>query len=394
MAGVRIYCRGKIAAQTSVFNRGAGFTGEHNIRSYLVGEIFADWLDEGEDLIQTDRKDIIWSDELGECFEIWGQNVVLALGKRARNPLKKRAWEQFLEVTQIKDKIEQAFTGPKLKSVRDKTLRLAKAIGESYRPEQLEDSDQVDSMVNLVMMFGPHVELDEALLEAGKEEDSPLSVVVGILERAKVAELSSFGLIAEKRVRVIQRLEALKDDPNTIEQGLQELIEEAPWLINPQWSPIIENQSLSTLKSEFEKYYEKQTGSKISLQPFRDSKKRPDFVMSGFDGLVQIIEIKQPGHRLGKDEWLRIRTYIENITSFLNDPANAEFKRHFTGYKITLVCDELGLTGDAQDAYRLYEQAGSITLIGWKTFLLRARQMHEEFLEKYRQLKEIVGRDE
>jgi len=64
MAGVRIYCRGKIAAQTSVFNRKAGFWGEHSVRSYLVGELHADWLDEEEDLIQTDRRDILWSTNL------------------------------------------------------------------------------------------------------------------------------------------------------------------------------------------------------------------------------------------------------------------------------------------------------------------------------------------
>ena len=34
MAGVRIYCRGKIAAQTHIFNLKAGFTGEYDIRSY------------------------------------------------------------------------------------------------------------------------------------------------------------------------------------------------------------------------------------------------------------------------------------------------------------------------------------------------------------------------
>lgn len=32
MAGVRIYCRGKIAAQTAIFGRRAGFTGEYNVR--------------------------------------------------------------------------------------------------------------------------------------------------------------------------------------------------------------------------------------------------------------------------------------------------------------------------------------------------------------------------
>ena len=42
MAGIRIYCRGKIAAQTAVFNRKSGFTGEHSVRTYLVGELHAD----------------------------------------------------------------------------------------------------------------------------------------------------------------------------------------------------------------------------------------------------------------------------------------------------------------------------------------------------------------
>src|SRR5436189_238138 len=76
MAGVRIYCRGKIAAQTHIFNMKAGFTGEYDIRSYLIGTLNADWLDEGEDLIRTDRQDILWSHELGQHFEAWGQSVV------------------------------------------------------------------------------------------------------------------------------------------------------------------------------------------------------------------------------------------------------------------------------------------------------------------------------
>lgn len=95
MAGVRIYCRGKIATQTNVFNRKSGFTGEYQVRTYLVGELNADWLDEDEDLIQTDRRDILWSDDLGEAFEKWGQDIVQLLGTLSREPLKKAIWTNF-----------------------------------------------------------------------------------------------------------------------------------------------------------------------------------------------------------------------------------------------------------------------------------------------------------
>ena len=84
-----IYCRSKIAAQTTVFNRGAGFHREHTVRSYLVGELSANWLDENEDLIQTDRRDILWSDELGAAFQEWGQEVVSTIGRLSRNPLRR-----------------------------------------------------------------------------------------------------------------------------------------------------------------------------------------------------------------------------------------------------------------------------------------------------------------
>ncbi len=105
MAGVRIYCRGKIAAQTPLFNLRSGFTGEYQVRSYFVGELEADWLDEGEDLIQTDRRDILWSDDLGQKLEEWGQGVVKLLGTLSREPLKKQATVDFLKAGNVVERI-------------------------------------------------------------------------------------------------------------------------------------------------------------------------------------------------------------------------------------------------------------------------------------------------
>ena len=64
-SGIRIYCRKKFAAQTQGFDIAAGFTGELNVRSYLIGELHCDWLDEEEDLIHTDRQNILWSADVG-----------------------------------------------------------------------------------------------------------------------------------------------------------------------------------------------------------------------------------------------------------------------------------------------------------------------------------------
>lgn len=380
MAGIRIYCRGKIAAQTNVFNRKSGFTGEYNVRTYLVGELHADWLDEGEDLIQTDRRDILWSDALGEAFERWGQRVVQLLGTLSREPLKKHIWEQFLETGDVVNRIEAAYPGERWKPIRDTSLRIAKLMGERLRPGEVQDQEHVDSLVQLSLMLSPHVLLDDTLRDAANEETAPLAVVIAILRTARVAELSSYGMIAEKRVRVIEKILELKDDPDNLESALQSSIEEAPWLINPQWSPITANQSLTNLKREFGKFYEKETGKKLSLADFETGSRRPDFVLSSQDFGLQIIEIKRPQHRLDNTDWDRIQAYIDTMNKFLDYPGHEEFKAIFKRFTVTVVCDHLGLTGAPDRAFKSYQGDHTLEHITWTGFLRRTEHMHREFL--------------
>jgi len=328
MAGIRIYCRGKIAAQTSIFNRGASFQGEYSIRSYLVGELHADWLDDqDEDLIQTDRRDILWSHELGQAFEEWGLGLLRKIGNMSRNPIKKKSWELFKDTSKIEDRINQAFPAPTQKEIREESLEFAKLIGQSMRQEEAKDPDRSEQIVQLSLLFGPHISLDHKLREAAESKDSPLEVINEILKSARIAELSSFGKIADERVKIIETVESLKDNKATVENAFQDLIEQAPWLINPQWSPITANQQLSTLKTEFQKYYKCKTGEDIQLVNFSDPTKRPDFVMSSQDGIIQIIEIKKPHHTFTNEEMVRLQRYATQISNFLQEDTHQEFKK-------------------------------------------------------------------
>ncbi len=109
MAGVRIYCRGNIGTQTSVLGRRAGFVGEHYVRSHLMGELFADSIDEEDDLIQTDRRDILWSDELCRLFREWEQRVVVLVGELSNDPMRKSTMDSFLQGGRVLEVVRQAF---------------------------------------------------------------------------------------------------------------------------------------------------------------------------------------------------------------------------------------------------------------------------------------------
>lgn len=382
MAGIRIYCRGKIAAQTNLFNRKAGFTGEYTVRSYLVGRLDADWLDDEEDLIQTDRRDILWSDELCQAFQKWGQQLVECVGTLSREPLKKKIWDRFEEASKIHDRIAKAFPGADQEPIRGRAKELAKFLGKSLREDELDDKENVSSIVRLTLDLAPHLTLNDEMRKAAADGGSPLQVLTGILRVARIAELSAFGSIAQERVKVIKKVEMLKDDPATLEEALQDLLANAPWLINPQWAPVVANQSFGTLRDEFEKVYKERTGNDLSLSPFPVSNKRPDFVMAPFAGKLEIVEIKKPAHKLTNDEVDRISNYVELMVAFLEDPKHTSFAKAFPDFHVTLVCDGLSVKGSQKHALQGFISTGRLEHLDWKTFLLRTRQMHEQFLQE------------
>lgn len=392
MAGIRIYCRGKIAAQTPVFNRKAGFTGEHSVRSYLVGELHADWLDEDEDLIQTDRRDILWSDELGQEFERWGQDIVRRVGKHSREPERERTWDRFRKTGDVEKRIQTAYPGDHLKDIREQAMKFAKLMGERIKPAEVENKAYVKSLVECSIALGPIVSLDTALEKAANEDEEIIITIARILRTARIAELSSYGMIVKKRVKVIERFIKLLDNDDTPERTLQESIEEAPWLINPLWSPITANQQFSTLKDEFGKFLKKYARKMPQFGDFSDEVKarRPDFIMSASDLGIQIIEIKKPNYKLINKDWDRIQIYINAMEKFLDRPGHQEFKSIFRGFTVTLVCDEVGLSASQEKAFNTYKEENTVVHITWSGFLHRTKHMHMEFLEEAKRLRNIA----
>ncbi len=382
MAGVRIYCRGKIASQTNAFNMSAGFFGEHTVRSYLVGELHADWLDEEEDLIQTDRRDIMWSEELCTAFEQWGQKIVSRIGRLSRDPLRKTTKELFFKTGRVEERVREKYPSEDDQVIRRQALDIAEILGKTISRAEAEDEEVVKPLVDLSIMIAPTVTLDDAMRKASEESQTTLSAIISLFRTARIAELLSFGKVAEQRINAIESLEKLKNDDSTTEPKLQKLIESAPWLINPEWAPVTANQTLKTLRKEFEEYYKKATGEIIFLSNFDDTGKRPDFVLLNYNNKVQIVEIKRPGHALTDEEMSRIINYSHFMKNFLQDPGNKLFKKIADDFHITLICDDINLTdASAKEVFESYVSREILTHINWSSFLLSVKQAHNDFLE-------------
>ena len=389
MAGVRIYARGKIVGTTRDFGQSAGFTGEFTLRSYLVGEIHAEWLDEdeGDDLVTTDRQDILWESDYGRAFREWGAEWIRRIAAASRKPRRKRVEQLFLEVSGLADRAKDRFADHDIVST---ALEFGKQIGRFAAEDELGDQEYVDGLVEVVLSVAPHKALMDAFEAFNQEmfgEDGGIDSLLDLFSKTRVAEMASYAQIAWERVRAIQKLETVVREDGD-EPALQRIVSQAPWLIDPTWTPITANQSLGLFAREFAAFYKQRHEEEVTFS-IGYSRKRPDFTLVNLGRRLHIVEIKAVGHSFGSQDWDRLHNYLRAFEDFFeeNPGLTADFPE---GWVVDLVCDGVGI-GDPNKstAYEHWDSAKKrIMRISWTDFLARAVQANETFLDAHDRARE------
>ena len=375
MAGVRLYARGKIVAQTRDFDIKTGFTGEFKMRSYLTGEIHAEWLDESEDLVRTDRQDIIWNSDFGAALREWGQNLLKELAQKAEVSAGQRVWEVFLEKSKLKERLQIGL--PEDAVVRDSVMRAAKLLVTRTDRDSIKDPKYIDRVVEQAYVIGPHSTLLNTLDEVASMPDGSIDAILSLFERARLVEMYSLGQVAHERVEAIEQLCQLVSASDTTEPKLQTLIEKAPWILYPDWTPLSFNQSLSGTRENFESWYLATRHQKIITTTINHQNKRPDFVMLNHQRRLEVIEIKRPQHKLTDDEFSRAFDYLAAVREFIG--TNSQVKEIFSDASLTIVCDSLDKLA-AIHRNNIHKDHDIIHKT-WHDLLQSTIQSHEDFLK-------------
>lgn len=381
MMGVRIYARGKIIGVTRDFNQPAGFTGEFAMRSYLVGEVQAEWLDldDGDDLVRTDRQDILWSSDYGELLRKWGAELIREIAGRSREPRRVRVRDEFLRKSGIEERARQRFGD---KQVARVAIDLAKKFGGFAAEDELGDDVYVEDLSQIILSVAPHQALMEAFHEFTNQVtkgEASIDQMLDIFSKAQIAELASYAQIAAQRVRVIKDLQQIIDE-SMDENQFQALIAQAPWLIEPSWTVITKNQSLKNFKHAFERFWKRTHGTEVVLAIDKEAK-RPDFTLVSIDGLLHIVEIKKAGHAFDDTDFDRLINYVDAFDQFFkeNKETVAEFYRE---WRIDLVADGEKLKKSSnRHAFGAFVESNRVKRMSWRDFLTRAKKVHEQFLD-------------
>lgn len=381
MAGVRIYARGKIVATTRDFEQPAGFTGEFTIRSYLVGEVHAEWLDAdlGEDLVRTDRQEILWESDLGQAMRQWGADLIKEMGAAMRQPRRDRVRRSFIKISKMKERATAAYQDA---SVVDAAMDLAKRFGALADEGELEDEVYIDELAEIILAVAPHQALMSAFREfsgrTGGEDQ--LGGLLDLFGKTRVAEMASYAQIAARRVKVLGELDEIVFDTDKDEAALQRIIADAPWLIQPDWSVITANQSLKTFKRQFEEFWKKRTGEEVVLA-ITYGTKRPDFVLVSSGSRLHLVEIKAADHKFDDADFDRLYNYVDAMTDFFE--ANKDMREEYgRSWQIDLIADGVDLK--VAKNKRLYDEliaSKEVVRSSWQDFQARARRANEQFLD-------------
>lgn len=382
LAGVRIYARGKIVATTRDFEQPAGFTGEYHVRSYLVGEIFAEWLDDdnGDDLIRTDRQSILWDSDRGRAFREWGAALIKEVGKLSAGPRRKKKSDVFMENAKIEERANERYGGDE--AVRDAAVKLGEKIGAFAAEDELDDPDYVNDLAEVILAVAPHQALVDAFKQISKQPDASIEELIVLFGKTRLAEMASYGQIAAERVKSINELRAVIGKPDVEEADLQQLIASAPWLIRPDWSVITQNQTLKTFRDRFVAFWKTKYGEVIDVA-ISYEKKKPDFTLVHHGQMLHVVEIKVPGHKFANEDYDRLANYVEAFDEFFN--ANSQMVASFPErYVIDLVADDVNVTNrDKRTAFNSFVSGKKVVRQTWNDFLANATQAHEGFLNIY-----------
>ncbi|MEG8180444.1 ATP-binding protein [Nocardia terpenica] len=388
MAGVRIYARGKIVAQTRDFGIPAGFTGEFKLRSYLVGAIHVDWLDDDEDLVRSDRQDIMWNSPRGEALAVWGRELIREIGRMGERSLRRRVWEEFVEKSCIYESLEAIAPGDRM--FRDSVIDAARILVASKDRAALDDHGHVESIVRLALSLGPQRSLLATLKEIAEDTDPRLDMVVALFERARVAEIYSLGQIASERVAVVDRLRRLIDDRRSLERPFQELIERAPWLLAPEWTPLGMNESLKRVRASFERWYLQKFGATLVTTSIGSEKREPDFVLLHDSGELWIVEIKRMDYHLTDEEYNRAINYLYSLDTFLTE--NPRIGAQFPRRRLTFIVDHIDKLRPASRSS--LDSDSRIDRRTWRELLDSTLRAHRDFLERVYEMRAVEDEED
>ena len=369
--GISIMARGKLVQEPFLFH---AVVGQQFALSYIVGELHAEFVDDIEDTVGTNRNALVWDTDANTKFMAWGRGEV---NRIAREWAKKRGDDnqRRLQDNELYRRFKERAgeTGNKRAiDLADKLVRQAINKNPTADPKDLEPV--IQSSLDFIE-FDAFLEIAQDLANSDLED---VGRIFTLFQEWEIVEAKEMSRVTEGRITTIEKLQGLIERDALEVPTLHNFLKEFPWVIDPRW----------TLVDDEVRY------SKVLRQRFPESQdlseidRRIDFLCVRESTNLVVVEIKRPQKRVSEKELQQIEQYVAFMRDHVKKTTDPDFSyQQVVGY---LLC------GDLVDTYMVRErrenlERSQIFVRRYGDLLDMVKRIHGEFIQRYGELRKRKG---
>ena len=367
MLGISVLARGKMMQRPFFFQRSQGVHGQLG-QEYLVGEVHADWLDEGRDIdtdrVQANRDQLQLEDDDLTGFLEWGKRrLAWALNKRLE-----LTQTHIMEQFELDDEIQELLS-EFTRSEKARYTRLAKYIASF----EGMDKDGVLQSLKEVIYARDDVAVRQMWENIDQEAPDIQSKIWEIITQFSLIDARRSYTLIEARIEAIRQLKRFIKEGATEVPTIHDHIRKNTWLLDPRWHLLGREVDVRQLGIHYEPEYD--SGIRMDYLFALGS---GDFNSS--DELI-VVEIK----RATKADGTTYQADVSDLTKFQGYVAAVHAKARLNTDPATVkgLLVAQGFTETMLAQRVIAEQSVSPKLIfrTWDRVIDDAERLHKDWLE-------------
>ncbi len=365
--GISIMARGKLVQEPFLFN---AVVGQQYALSYIVGELHAEFVDEAEDTVGTNRNVLVWDTDANMDLMAWGKQQV---NRIAREWAEKRSKDNQDRLDN--NQLYQDFRVRATESGNKRALDLAdKLVRQAITKNPTAEVGEIEPIIKTsldFLEFDAFWEITKDLAESGLED---IGTIFDLFREWEIVEAKEMSRVTEGRIATIEKLQRLIDTDALEVPTLHNFLKEFPWVIDPRW----------TLVDDEIRYSDILRGKFPEADDLPDRDRRIDFLCVRESTNLVVVEIKRPNARASHRELDQIEEYVSFMRDHIQNATDPEMSyQEVVGY---LLCGDLVNTWRVRQKKKILEQS-KIYVRRYVELLDMVTRMHRDFIERYDQLK-------
>lgn len=301
--GVSVIARGRLAQEPFFFNLSGGVQQQLGMQ-YLVGEVYADYLDDypDDDLIITGRMQIRWDHPEAVPLEEWGRRKIKEVLKEWGERRQKKKIRDLKVSTDLMDRMGR-FSAHERKGIM-------KAVDKLSTVPTLEQEKFEEQVQFLVEGYEDKATMD-IIHDFDPTYPDAYPAFIEMLKEWDVAKAIRIAQLVEGNIEIIDNFKKMIDAGVTEKPAMHDLLKKNPWLVDQSWDLLEYEPALDEI---LQKYVDPKK-TKARAGP---GATMPDFFCLAGSRTAKVVEVKRPSEPVGVKELDQIKDYVFYLQEHLS----------------------------------------------------------------------------